>query len=178
MSVLQSSIVERYRQNRLRPSSLHSDDYTLLDYGISLYERPANGFKFLEAYLGEDVFSNCIKAYYKNYKFSHPAPIDLESTFEKVSEQDLSWFFEDYIQGATGPDFSIQNLNENSVVVSNHSSCVSPCCSEDSPSVFTLFRSKKCHEKTFVHQTRSTRITAISCGLGEACLGAGCRRPP
>ena len=128
MSVLQSSIVERYRQNRLRPSSLHSDDYTLLDYGISLYERPANGFKFLEAYLGEDVFSNCIKAYYKNYKFSHPAPIDLESTFEKVSEQDLSWFFEDYIQGATGPDFSIQNLNENSVVVSNHSSCVSPCC--------------------------------------------------
>lgn len=128
LSILQSSIIERFRQNRLKSSSLHSNDYSLLDYGISLYERPANGFKFLESYLGEDVFSNCIRAYYNNYQFDHPSPIDLQNTFEEVSKQDLSWFFEDFIQGASGPDFSLENLDDHNILVINGTGCAAPCC--------------------------------------------------
>lgn len=128
LSVLEASIVARSRQNRLKASTLHSNDYALIDYGISIYERTALGFKFLESFLGKEVFKSCIQKYYNQFKFGHPGPQDLQDVFETASNQNLNWFFQDYLTTNQASDFTIKDQNTDQVIIQNSGACLSPYC--------------------------------------------------
>jgi hypothetical protein len=68
-------------------------DYTQINYGTIVYAKSALVFDQLFAYLGEEVFDRCMRAYFEEWKFRHPRPEDVRRVFERESGQDLAWAF-------------------------------------------------------------------------------------
>ena len=126
LTVLQASVQAQSNLAKLQASDLHSEEFTALNYGVSIYERPAMGFRFLEAYLGEEVFKKCIQSYYDQYKFKNPTPANLKLVFEDVSRRDLSWFFSSYISENKGPDYHIISSENNQITIGNKTNCAAP----------------------------------------------------
>lgn len=126
ISVLQSSVHELMALSKMKESDLHSEEYSAVEYGVSVYERPAMAFRFLENYLGASVFKESIQHYYKENKFSNPDVNDLKNSFELISKKNLDWFFDQYIASNTGPDYEIKQQSGNSIKVINHSDIEAP----------------------------------------------------
>lgn len=85
------------RGNKDQPIQMPSDYFSSLNYGTIVYKKTAIAFNFLMQYLGEDVFNQCMAAYFEKWKFKHPQPQDIEKVFEDVSKKNLDWFFDTLI---------------------------------------------------------------------------------
>ena len=53
-----------------------------------------------------------MNTYFKKWKFKHPDPEDIKLIFEKVSNQNLEWFFEDYIKTTKKTDYSFKKISK------------------------------------------------------------------
>ena len=95
-----------------QPIELHSCKYTGMNYGGIVYSKTAIVFDYLMAYLGEDVYDECMSTYFKKWQYKHPQPKDLRVVFEQVTEKDLSWFFDDMIKTTKHLDYSISSIKK------------------------------------------------------------------
>lgn len=114
-------------ENSDSPIEYPAADYTNICYGTIVYMKTARAFHFLEGYLGKEVNDLCYQTYFSEWKFKHPQPKDLQNVFEKVSKQDLSWFFEDFLSGTDKIDFKITKIDQGRVTVKNKSGILLPC---------------------------------------------------
>lgn len=89
-----------------QPMQAPSEFYTGLNYGTIVYKKSAIAFNFLKNYLGEEMFNQCMSAYFETWKFKHPTPKDIRTVFETTSGKDLSWFFENMVQTTNRMDYS------------------------------------------------------------------------
>ena len=103
-----------------QPIELHSADYLYSNYGIIVYMKTAQAFKYLEGYLGRERIDACFRDYFEKWKFKHPQPEDLQESFEMSAGEDLAWFFEGLIQGTDKIDFRISKTEGGLVTVRNH----------------------------------------------------------
>lgn len=113
-----------------QPMQAPSEFFTGMNYGTVVYKKSAIAFNFLMNYLGEEVFNDCMSAYYETWKFRHPGPKDIRKVFETRSGKDLSWFFEDLIQTTDRMDYKaasvkMKGLNAN-LKVTNSGGMASP----------------------------------------------------
>jgi hypothetical protein len=92
-----------------QPLSCHSNDFLSLNYGANVYKKTAVIFYYLQQYLGVELFDKCMQRYFSEWKFKHPQPKDFQKIFEETSGQDLSWFFDSYINSNGKPDFRIES---------------------------------------------------------------------
>ena len=78
-----------YRQ--LESSELHqaigerSEQLTNMNYGLIVYGKGADAFKYLKAYLGQELMDSCFRAYFNKWQYRHPLPGDMMDLFEEVS---------------------------------------------------------------------------------------------
>ena len=91
--------------------NLHSQKYTDKNYGAVVYGINPRHFVYLQEYLGRKTFDTCMKTYFKNWKFKHPLPSDMQKVFEEVSKKQLDWFFKGLL-GSSTPDFAIQSVKK------------------------------------------------------------------
>lgn len=89
-----------------------STDFTYLNYGIVVYKKTAIAFHYLQNYLGDSVFFNCMQAYFSEWKFKHPYPNDLQEVFEKTSGKNLNWFFGDLFSSQKSQDFTFKKIRK------------------------------------------------------------------
>ena len=89
-----------------------SKDFTQMNYGAMVYCKTGIGFHYLKAYLGEELFDNCMNEYFNQWKFKHPNPNDIKIVFETVSKENLDWFFEDYIKTTKKTDYSLKKVSK------------------------------------------------------------------
>jgi len=61
--------------------------------GIASYQKPATLLVTLRNLLGEEIFMQGYQTFIREWSFKHPAPWDFFNTFERVSGQDLDWFW-------------------------------------------------------------------------------------
>jgi hypothetical protein len=61
--------------------------------GTASYQKPASLLATLRSLLGEDVFMEAYRSFIRDWAFKHPSPWDFFNTFERVSGQDLDWFW-------------------------------------------------------------------------------------
>ncbi|MCS6904795.1 MAG: M1 family metallopeptidase [Bacteroidia bacterium] len=100
--------------NRVQPISLPADWYTRINYGLIVYTKSVFALNYLENYLGQALFDKCMQAYFAQWQFKHPYPQDMQAVFEKVSQKDLTWFFQGLVNTKETVDFKIENVeNEN-----------------------------------------------------------------
>lgn len=115
-----------------QPIETHSDEFSSINYGVIVYAKTAASMHYLSKYLGQELFDDCMKAYYRKWKFKHPQPEDLQQVFEDISGENLDWFFVDLIQQDQILDYGIgyvkSSSNKDSILVTikNKGNLVSP----------------------------------------------------
>ena len=62
-------------------------------YGTASYSKPATILVALRGLLGEETFVRGMRDFIGTWAFKHPKPWDLFNTFNRVSGEDLDWFW-------------------------------------------------------------------------------------
>lgn len=91
-STLQAGVCHLHCCGKLGKIDRPSDQVDMLNYGSNSYERMAFALRYLEAYLGADVFATAMKEFYSNWSHKHPGPEDLSQSFESSTGKELTWF--------------------------------------------------------------------------------------
>lgn len=79
-------------------------------YGTASYPKPATLLVTLRNMLGEEVFMEAYRSFLSEWAFKHPAPWDLFNTFERVSGQDLDWFWQSWYFETWILDHAVQGV--------------------------------------------------------------------
>jgi hypothetical protein len=89
--------------------SRHSAATEAVGYGKTLM-----GFHMLRRHLGDEDFSKALARFFRSAKGQRASFQDIQETFQKVSGEDLSWFFEPWVQraGAAELGIEIQSIEE------------------------------------------------------------------
>lgn len=67
------------------------------------YPKGALVLHTLKEYIGEDKFRMAIKFFLERFKYSNADTEDLRKVFEAVADEDLEWFFDQYVYNAGHP---------------------------------------------------------------------------
>ncbi len=101
------------QQKKDEPLSTHSDHYnTNLGYWIGAYDKGKLVLTQLGYIMGFKKLNLVLKEYYKNWKMKHPQPDDFFKIAEKISEMNLKWFKNDWIETIHHTDYSIDQVVE------------------------------------------------------------------
>lgn len=84
---------------------------TRQSYRYAAYTRSSAAFYTLNQYLGDEVFYKCLGEYYNRWQGKHPTPYDLFNTFNQVSGQNLTWFWEPWFFELGYADFGLKIVN-------------------------------------------------------------------
>ncbi|MDP2303468.1 MAG: M1 family metallopeptidase [Ignavibacteria bacterium] len=87
-------------------------------YRMTAYTRPALSYYFLKDYLGEQNFYECLHDFMNTWKGKHPSPYDFFYTFNRVSNEDLTWFWEPWFFDYGYPDLAINKVEKKDKSVS------------------------------------------------------------
>jgi hypothetical protein len=82
----------QYVQKAL-PIDTSSEAFTTELYGLMVYEKASKWMEQLEAFLGKDQFALAMKAYYNEWKFKHPTPLDFKNSIEKFTGKNIDVLF-------------------------------------------------------------------------------------
>ncbi len=89
-----------------QPATLPAWEYDQSAYGSAVYSKPAVGLWTLESVVGVERFRDAMADYLRRYRWTHPTAADFRSSLEQSLDEDLSWFFDDYLAGAGVVDFA------------------------------------------------------------------------
>lgn len=112
MPISQMALYFQTRRGLDQKSSLHSNKFGMLNYGLMAYEKPALAFEHLYRYLGQNEFDKIMQDFYTDWKFKHPQPEDIIYHFNKNSSKDLSWFWKGVIGSNYEVDYKIQKVSK------------------------------------------------------------------
>ena len=91
----------------MRWSDFH---YNGAAYGTASYAKPAALLWTLHGLLGEDTFLEAYRTYIREWAYKHPKPWDLFNTFDRVSGQNLDWFWRSWYFETWTLDQAIKNV--------------------------------------------------------------------
>ncbi|MBV2246205.1 MAG: M1 family metallopeptidase [Lentimicrobium sp.] len=114
------------RRNLEQPINLTSTDYSYDNYGAIVYNKAAQGFNYLRAWLGDSLFDATMQDYFITWKNRHPQPQDLRVIFESHTTKDLSWFFDDFLGTAKKLDYKIIRVENGKLLVKNKGKLKAP----------------------------------------------------
>jgi hypothetical protein len=72
-----------------QPIETPSDKFSDLNYYLVAYYKSAEWLRYLASRIGEDVFLNCIREYFRRWQFKHPQPEDFKKVLEDISNKNL-----------------------------------------------------------------------------------------
>jgi hypothetical protein len=78
--------------------------------GVASYSKPASLMVTLRNLLGEDVFMEAYQSFIRDWAFKHPSPWDFFNTFERVSGQDLDWFWNSWYYETWALDQAVESV--------------------------------------------------------------------
>jgi Peptidase family M1 domain len=108
-----SSYFYMVKTGKEQPLSTQADrfDQNML-YSIASYSKGEIFLAQLGYLIGEDKLAQTIKRFYADYKFTHPTPMDIKRTAEKVSGAHLDWYLTDWTQTTNTIDYGIKEMKE------------------------------------------------------------------
>lgn len=117
--------------NSDQPINTFSTKFTSVNYATVMYTKTGIAFNFLNDYLGDSLFKSCMRSYFNSWKFKHPAPTDIQSSFEQTSAKKLDWFFEDLLSTTQPIRFKPEKSTGSSIQLVNQSDVAIPVKIED-----------------------------------------------
>ena len=94
----------------------HSDQFENSYYhGYGhVYYKTATMLYNLEYVLGDTLFANAMKHYFKEWQFCHPYLEDFRNSFIRYTKTDLNWFFDQWLESDKRIDYSIDRVRKGS----------------------------------------------------------------
>jgi hypothetical protein len=111
-TLLKMFVTHFSRLGRQIPMDLPAESYSMLQYGGIVYYKTAIALAGLEMYLGTMTFDEAVQGLYANHAFTHIDKDIIRTTFEQVSGQNLSWFFEGTLSSHRDADYAIQGIKK------------------------------------------------------------------
>ncbi|MBX2945269.1 MAG: M1 family metallopeptidase [Cyclobacteriaceae bacterium] len=87
--------------------------------GLNSYTVGSYSYVSLYQLLGKDLFLKCLHAYMNEWKHKHPTPYDFMFTFNRVSGQDLNWFWNKWYFDWGYMDVGINEVKNNVILIEN-----------------------------------------------------------
>jgi hypothetical protein len=79
-------------------------------YGYYSYAKPEILLRTLENYLGEPTMARVMRTYHERWRFRHPSSTDFYAVANEVSGQDLTWFFQQAVEGTETLDYEVASV--------------------------------------------------------------------
>ena len=95
-------------------------EYRFGDFGKASYSKPATVMHSLEGYLGAERMDAFLKAYVAEWRFRHPTARDLQDVAERVADENLDWFFDQYVHGTAVLDYRVDGFSSSRIEDSLH----------------------------------------------------------
>ncbi len=93
-----------------KPIATRSADFAdMATYSLFTYSKPQFVFNMLRHMLGDSVFHAGMKRYYEKNKLQHVDEADFKAAMEAVSNQELDWFFQQWLHTNHTLDYAIAN---------------------------------------------------------------------
>ncbi len=89
-------------------------EYRRSDYGVAVYSKPAIGFLMLERVVGTARFRQALADYLAAYRYQHPTAAEFRAVLARSLNEDLSWFFDDFIGGNGVIDYAVGPIENRS----------------------------------------------------------------
>ncbi|MBN1252150.1 MAG: M1 family metallopeptidase [Bacteroidales bacterium] len=80
-------------------------------YGFTVYKKGGDVVATLRNYLGDSIFFNTLKSYFKDFAFKDISTEEFKNYFSNKSGENLNDFFNFWIYNPGFPHFSVQNYN-------------------------------------------------------------------
>lgn len=97
------------RYGKEEPINRHFDWFQYNPY-IPYYQKMSLVISQLQLLLGDTLFWEGIRQYYRDWRYRHPYPEDLFQAFEAVSGQKLNWFFDEWLNTTWHCDYRVEKL--------------------------------------------------------------------
>lgn len=89
------------------------------NYGYASYSLPSFMYSILHHHLGDELFRKCYKDYIATWAKKSPTPYDFFYTFERVSGQDLSWFWKPWFFNYGDVDIKVASYKKGKLEMMN-----------------------------------------------------------
>jgi hypothetical protein len=80
-------------------------------YGFYSYQKPELLLGTLERHLGEETMARVMRTYHERWRFRHPSSDDFYAVANEVSGRDLTWFFEQAVEGTEPLDYRVSRVS-------------------------------------------------------------------
>lgn len=80
-------------------------------YSAVTYSKTALVLRTLDGYLGDDRLRDALAAYFARWRFRHPRGRDLLEAITTVAGQDLSWYFQQVVDGTGVLDYAVTEVD-------------------------------------------------------------------
>ena len=106
------------KSGKEQPLTTHADRYAYNQaYGISAYSKGEVFLAQLGYIIGNENLKATIKKYFEDFKFTHPKPLDIVRTAEKVSGLELDWYLIDFGQTTNTIDYAVKAVEGNRITL-------------------------------------------------------------
>jgi hypothetical protein len=85
--------------------------YNRGSYAANVYMRAATLLSTLEGVLGEPSWSRIMRTYHTRYRYKHPTKADFVGVVSEVSGKDMTWFFDELLDGTAAFDYGVASLS-------------------------------------------------------------------
>jgi len=106
------------KSGKNEPLTTHGDRYnTNMAYGINSYYKGQLFLSQLMYLIGEDNLEKTLQKYFKDWQFKHPTPNDITRTAEKVSNLELHWYLNEWVETMHTIDYAIEKVEEKNITL-------------------------------------------------------------
>ncbi len=97
------------REGTAEPIGMRADLFrSFAVYNVSVYDRGSSMYQALHDVMGEENFQRFLREYYAMWQFRHVDRWAIQATAERVGEQKLGWFFDQWVQQVGGIDYALR----------------------------------------------------------------------
>ncbi|MGD8397621.1 MAG: hypothetical protein PVG11_02060, partial [Anaerolineae bacterium] len=95
-------------------------------YVVAAYSKPTLALLTLERTLGSETMLDLMHTFYQTYRFDHPGTEEFRAVAERVSGQDLAWFFDGLVCTDGVVNYTVGDLDAGSVTAIREGDLVVP----------------------------------------------------
>ncbi|HOW85454.1 MAG TPA: M1 family metallopeptidase [Candidatus Aminicenantes bacterium] len=81
-----------------------------MSYSMNVYMRAATLLGTLENLLGDPLWSRIMRTYHMRFRFRHPTKADFVAVVNEISGRDMTWFFDELLEGTQAFDYGVESL--------------------------------------------------------------------
>ncbi len=112
-------------ENRQAPN-VHSESFSMVNYGITTYYKVGFAWQFLREYIGTEKFDQGMHQFFSEWAHKHPGPEELKTSLEKFWDKNLDWFFTDLLGKASHIDYKPLMVLGKEIQIENYGSVPAP----------------------------------------------------